>query len=128
MASETVAARKAAATEFLRMAAIGRVREAYERYISPGFRHHNVYFPGDRESLLKGMEEAAARQPGKTLEVKRVIAEGDLVAVHSHLRVPGMEPGIAVVHIARFEGERIAEMWDVGQVIPKESPNQNGAF
>src|SRR5262249_14927574 len=53
MTAETgLAARKAAATAFLRMAAEGRVREAYERYIAPTFRHHNVYFKGDRESLL----------------------------------------------------------------------------
>jgi predicted SnoaL-like aldol condensation-catalyzing enzyme len=34
----------------------------------------------------------------------------------------------AVVHIARIEGGRIVELWDVGQEIPKDSPNANGMF
>jgi hypothetical protein len=32
------------------------------------------------------------------------------------------------VHILRFEGSRIGEMWDIGQEIPKESPNALGMF
>jgi predicted SnoaL-like aldol condensation-catalyzing enzyme len=34
----------------------------------------------------------------------------------------------AVVHIVRFDGEKIAEMWDVGQAVPADSPNENGMF
>ena len=34
----------------------------------------------------------------------------------------------AVVHFFRFEKGRIAEMWDVGQEIPSDSPNENGMF
>ncbi|MEG0775427.1 MAG: hypothetical protein RR409_19070 [Clostridium sp.] len=35
---------------------------------------------------------------------------------------------VAVVHIYRFEGEKIAEMWDISQEIPENSPNENGMF
>jgi hypothetical protein len=28
----------------------------------------------------------------------------------------------------RFEGDRIAELWDVGQVAPADSPNEYGMF
>tara|TARA_R110000796_G_scaffold88850_3_gene191833 strand:+ start:43799 stop:43912 length:114 start_codon:yes stop_codon:yes gene_type:complete len=35
---------------------------------------------------------------------------------------------IAVVHIFRFKKERIIELWDLGQVISKDSPNENGLF
>jgi predicted SnoaL-like aldol condensation-catalyzing enzyme len=37
-------------------------------------------------------------------------------------------PAIAVVHIFRFEQGRIAELWDLGQPISKDSPNKNGMF
>jgi len=37
-------------------------------------------------------------------------------------------PEIAAVHIVRFDGDRIVEMWDVGQQVPAESPNENGMF
>lgn len=35
---------------------------------------------------------------------------------------------IAVVHMFRFENGKILEMWDVGQVMEKDSPNENGMF
>jgi len=37
-------------------------------------------------------------------------------------------PWIALIHIFRFEGYKIEEEWEAGQEIPKESPNENGAF
>ena len=48
---------KERAISFLRLASSGNVREAYETYVHPDFRHHNPYFPGDRASLLVAMEE-----------------------------------------------------------------------
>lgn len=116
------------ATTFLRMCAGGEVREAYERFVAGRFVHHNAWFPGDRESLLLAMEESAAAEPNKSFEVKQVIDGGDRVAVLSHLRRAGAELEYAVVHIARFEGGKIVELWDLGQEIPKDSPNALGMF
>jgi len=50
------------------------------------------------------------------------------VAVHSRVRLKPDGPRVAVVHILRFEGDRIAELWDVGQPVPPESPNEHGMF
>lgn len=119
---------KQAAVSFLRLASSGKVREAYERHIAPNFRHHNSYFRGDAPSLRAGTEENAANFPNKSFEVQRALGEGDLVAVHSRVRLKPDMPEIAVVHIFRFEGDRIAEAWDVGQPAPAESPNENGMF
>lgn len=116
------------AVHFLKMAAGGDVREAYAKFVDPGFKHHNPFFEGSAESLMARMEANARQNPNKVLEVKRVIAEGDLVAVHSHVRQNPGDRGGAVVHIFRFENGRIVELWDVGQPIPEESPNQYGAF
>ena len=44
------------------------------------------FFEGSAEALKAGMEENARQNPDKVLEVKRAIAEGDFVAVHSHVR------------------------------------------
>jgi len=116
------------ATEFLRLASSGSVREAYRRYIGPRFRHHNPYFPGDAESLMLGMEENAARNPDKVLVVQRSMQEGDIIVVHSWVRQDPADQGASVVHIFRFEGDRIAELWDVGQPVPKDSLNEHGMF
>jgi predicted SnoaL-like aldol condensation-catalyzing enzyme len=106
----------------------GDVRGAYERHVGDGFRHHNPYFPGDAESLRRGMEEDEARHPGKRLDVHAAIAEGDYVAVHSRLRRDATDLDISVVHIFRFERGRIAELWDVAQPIPQEMVNREGMF
>ena len=115
------------AVEFLRRCARGEVREAYARHVADGFIHHNPWFPGDRQSLLQAMQDSAASEPNKAFDVRQVIDGGDRVAVLSRLqRETGEE--YAVVHIARFEGGRIVELWDLGQAVPGDSPNLNGMF
>ena len=118
----------AIATEFLRMCARGDVREAYERFVAPGFVHHNAWFLGDRQSLLAAMEQSAATEPNKSFEPRQVVDGGDRVAVLSHLRRAGGQTEMAVVHIVRFEDGKIVELWDLGQEIPKDSPNTRGMF
>ena len=119
---------KDAATEFLTMAASGNVREAYRKHVGADFRHHNPNFRGDAASLMAAMEENAAKNPDKRLEIQLALQEGDLVAVFSRVRQKPADPGGAVVHIFRFEGDHIAEFWDVGQAVPEKSPNENGMF
>jgi len=111
------------------MASTGDVRRAYDEYVSSAFRHHNAYFRGDAASLAAGMEQNAVENPNKAFQVQRTIAEGDLVAVHSRLQLKPGAPEIAVVHIFRFDDEgRIVELWDVGQPVPAQSPNEYGMF
>jgi predicted SnoaL-like aldol condensation-catalyzing enzyme len=119
---------KEAAVAFLQMTAAGQVEQAFERFAGPQFRHHNPHFAGDAAPIQAGMLENAARFPDMVFEVQRAIADGPLVAVHSRARMQPGAPDIAIVHILRFEGERIVEMWDIGQVQPDPMPNQYGMF
>src|SRR5690348_12391254 len=119
--------RKDIAISFLKDAATGKLDEAYSQ-VSPNFRHHNAYFAGDAESLKAGMADAHKQFPHTKIDVQRAIAEGDLVAVHSKVQHAPDRPTIAVVHIFRFAGDQIAELWDVGMEVPTDSPNDNGAF
>jgi predicted SnoaL-like aldol condensation-catalyzing enzyme len=120
--------KKEIAVSFLQLAASGSVREAFQSHAGPDFFHHNPYFRGDAESLLAAMEENAAANPDKTFEVKRAIEEGDTVAVHSHVKQNPDDLGAVVIHIFRFENDRIAELWDVGQPVPENSLNEHGIF
>ena len=122
-----VTTQKEIAITFLTNAATGNLGEAYS-LVSPNFRHHNPHFKGDAESLKAGMAGAHKQFPDTKIEVQRAVAEGDLVAVHSRVQHAPDKPAIAVVHIFRFEGDRVAELWDVGIEVPKDSPNENGAF
>jgi predicted SnoaL-like aldol condensation-catalyzing enzyme len=119
---------KEKAVSFLQLVVSGKVREAYNNYIGPDFCHHNPYFRGDAEALMIAMEENAVKNPNKVLEVKRVIGEHDIVTVYSHIKQTPEELGVAVVHIFRFLNDQIVELWDVGQAIPENSPNENGMF
>ena len=119
---------KDAAVEFLTLIVSGDVRGAYERHVGSGFRHHNPYFSGDAKSLMEGMEEDESRNPGKKLDVQTAIQDGDYVAVHSRLSRAASDLDMAVVHIFRFEGDRIAELWDIGQAVPKNIVNDYGMF
>ncbi len=121
-------ANKKATTDFLELVVAGAIGEAYDKHISADFRHHNPHFPGDAASLQQAMEEKHIELPNKVFEIQRAIADGDFVAVHSRLRMDAKTPPMAVVHIFRFENGRIAEMWDVAQVTPDQSPNEHGMF
>ncbi len=119
---------KEMAVNFLRLASSGNVQDAYTKFIGAGFKHHNPFFAGTAAALSAGMEANARQNPNKIFEVKRVIGEGDFVAVHSHMRQKPEDLGAVVVHIFRFEAGRIVELWDVGQPIPADSSNQFGMF
>ena len=119
---------KEAAVSFLQLASSGKVKEAYQQYIDASFRHHNPYFPGNAEALSAAMQENADQFPQKTIDIQRVLADGDLVAVHAHVRLKPGDPGVATIHIFRFAGDRIVELWDVGQAVPDQSLNNNGMF
>ena len=123
-----MSSRKDSAVSFLRLAASGRVREAYTQHVSSNFHHHNPYFADGAQALMAGMEENARQNPNKKLEVLRALEEGDLVAVHARVQHRPDDRGAALVHVFRFEGDRIAELWDVGQPVPAESVNTNGMF
>jgi predicted SnoaL-like aldol condensation-catalyzing enzyme len=90
--------------------------------------HHNPYFRGDAESLMKGMEDNAREHPQKELEIIDALEEGVRVAIFSRVKHEPEDVGAAVFHLFRFEGDRIAELWDVGQEVPQPLVNENGMF
>jgi predicted SnoaL-like aldol condensation-catalyzing enzyme len=120
--------RKQTAVQFLQLVVAGHIDEAYQKYVDMQGKHHNPFFPAGFPALKKAMIENHAQFQSKQLAVKNVLGDGDLVAVHSHIVLRPGESGIAAVHLFRFQGERIVEMWDCGQSVPADSPNEDGAF
>jgi predicted SnoaL-like aldol condensation-catalyzing enzyme len=124
----TTASKKEAAEEFLRLVVKGEVKQACEKFIAPGFRHHNAGCEGDANGLMKAMEENHAKHPHKVLEIQRSLEDGEHVAIHSRLSLSPGHNGMAVVHLFRFGHGRIEELWDIGQEVPQSSPNRHGMF
>jgi predicted SnoaL-like aldol condensation-catalyzing enzyme len=119
---------KEIAVHFLKLSAKGQSRQAFALYVWEEFKHHNAHFKGDAETLMIAMEDNARKNPDKTLDIQRTLHDGNLVAVHSHVRQHPGDPGVALIHIFRFEGGKIAELWDFGQAVPTEMINEHGMF
>ena len=69
-----------------------------------------------------------AQYPDLKLDIKRVIAEGDMIITHSHLDLEPGNPGRALADFFRLENGKVVEHWDVIQDVPAESANDNGMF
>ncbi|MFI6441609.1 nuclear transport factor 2 family protein [Streptomyces sp. NPDC050759] len=101
---------------------------AIDRYWGPGYEQHSTNIPNGVDGLKAGLGAYFKAFPQLKVEPKRVIAEGDLVAVHSHyVPAPG-ERGQAIVDLFRVRGGKIVEHWDVIQDVPETSANGNGMF
>jgi predicted SnoaL-like aldol condensation-catalyzing enzyme len=61
--------------------------------------------------------------PDFVLDIKRAVAEDDMVVTHSPLVRKSGDPDLAMVDIFRLENGKIAEPWDVIQEVPENSVN-----
>ncbi len=97
---------------------------------------HNPTEPNGRENLKELFRGMFKQFPEVYADVKRIIAEKDLVVVQSHYtgrkqdRGNDWAPGSgAVADIFRLKDGKIVEHWDVGQrPIPEKSVNGNTMF
>jgi predicted SnoaL-like aldol condensation-catalyzing enzyme len=89
---------------------------------------HNPDATDGPEAFIGFVHWLRGENPQLRLEIKRVIAEGDLVATHSHLILEPGQPGRALADFFRLENGKVVEHWDVIQEVPDNSANPNGMF
>jgi predicted SnoaL-like aldol condensation-catalyzing enzyme len=105
-----------------------KAAEAFKTYVGASYRQHNPLVPDGIEPSVAFLSKRFEASPQASNEIKRVIADGDLVAVHVHSRSNDGDRGRAIVDIFRVENGKIVEHWDVIQPVPENAQNNNTMF
>lgn len=115
--------------DFLRIGLSEKDPERAARtYLSSGYKQHNPDIGDGPDAFVTAIGGLLSGFPDFSFETKRVIGQGDMVALHSFLRFTKDERGHAVVDIFRVVDGKIAEHWDVIQPVPEASANDNTMF
>ena len=105
----------------------GQPGEAADTYMGPTYTQHHPGVPDGRDAFVQFATAVVGQFPGMSFEFKRVIAEGDYVALHGHIKTGPGDRGSAIAEIFRMnEDGKIVEHWDVAQEIPEGEPVNSG--
>jgi predicted SnoaL-like aldol condensation-catalyzing enzyme len=122
---------KQVVVDFYQTAFGGDPAKAIADHLGPRYVQHNPDAQDGPEAFIGFVSWLRGEYPNLKLEIKRVLAEGDMVVTHSHLDLePGnaRNPGRALADFFRLEDGKVVEHWDVIQDIPAKSANENGMF
>ena len=125
---QNLEANKRHAIEFYRMAYLGDPAKAVELYVGDDYIQHNPLVGDGKEPFINYFERMTDEYPDKDIEFVRAVAEGDLVALHTHQTWPD-NLGYVTMDFFRFDDNgKIVEHWDSMQEIPGESKNGNTMY
>lgn len=101
---------------------------AGSRLLAPNLVQHDPLIADGARAANAYYSKLFATYPNAKYTVARVIAQGDLVAVHSHFQKSSSDLGQSVVDIFRVRNGKIVEHWDGIQNVPATSANTNTMF
>jgi len=101
---------------------------AVERYLGERYVQHNPQAADGPEAFIGFVTWYRGQFPQLHVDIKRMIAEGDLVVTHSLITTSAEDRGTAAVDIFRVENGKVVEHWDVLQPVPEEAANTNTMF
>ena len=102
--------------------------EAVSRYVGRVYRQHNPLFGDGAQAFIDAVKAWTGAHPSLRADIKRILAEGDFVVTHVHIRDHDEDRGVAALDIFRLEDGKIVEHWDVIQAIPDKAANGNTMF
>jgi predicted SnoaL-like aldol condensation-catalyzing enzyme len=105
-----------------------RPAEAVEKYGGSHYIQHDPQTPDGFEAFIQNLTDNLEQFPQMSLNIKRVVAEGDLVVTHSLLKTSPEDRGTAAADFFRLEDGKIVEHWDVFQPVPESAANDHPMF
>jgi predicted SnoaL-like aldol condensation-catalyzing enzyme len=124
----TLEANKRNAIAFYRTAYLGDPAGAVERYVGAEYIQHNPDVGDGKQPFIDYFTEMATQYPGKTIEFVRAVAEGDLVALHTHQVWPGGDEYVTMDFFRFDSNGKIVEHWDAIQVVPPQTKSGNPMY
>ncbi|MEO9966091.1 MAG: nuclear transport factor 2 family protein [Reichenbachiella sp.] len=113
------------AIAFYKMAYEGQPQQAVDQFVGDEYIQHNPDVANGTDGFVDYFLRMQKEYPEKSIEFVRVIAEGNLVALHSHQTWPGNDQYVTMDFFRFDDSGKIVEHWDAIQQIPESSANPN---
>ena len=126
--SQDLEKNKQNAVAFYRMAYLGEPAKAVEQYVGDDYKQHNPAVGDGKQPFIDYFDEMHRDYADKSIEFVRVIAEGDLVSLHTHQTWPDNDEYVTMDFFRFDQNGKIVEHWDAIQQIPLESKNGNTLY
>lgn len=116
------------AIAFYKTAFDGDPERAVRQYVGEEYIQHNPAVANGTRGFIDYFTRMQKEYPDKSVTFVRSIAEGDLVALHTHQIWPGNDQYVTMDFFRFDEKGKICEHWDSIQQIPKESANPSTMY
>ncbi len=121
-------ANKQNAIAFYRTAFLGNPSEAVESYVGDDYTQHNPLVGDGKTPFIEYFTRMHEEYPDKRIDFVRAVAEGDLVALHTHQVWPGGDEYVTMDFFRFDDNGKIVEHWDAMQQIPEKTLNGNTMY
>jgi predicted SnoaL-like aldol condensation-catalyzing enzyme len=105
-----------------------RPAEAVEQYVGDVYIQHNPVVPDGKQGFIDYFVRMARAYPGKRVEFKRVLADGDYVVLHTLQHVPVLDDPAVRVEAEDVHTRPVGAVRPVLQTVPETSANSNTMF
>lgn len=116
------------AMAFYKMAYEGNPTKAVALYVGNEYIQHNPMVADGIQAFIDYFNRMQKEYPIKSMKFVRSVAEGDLVALHTHQIWPGNDQYVTMDFFRFDNNGKIVEHWDSIQQIPKTSNNNNTMY
>ncbi|MEM7183686.1 MAG: nuclear transport factor 2 family protein [Spirochaetota bacterium] len=116
------------AIEFYKMAYLGNPSEAIEKYVGAEYIQHNPDVGNGKVPFIEYFTKMHEEYAEKSINFIRAVAEGDLVALHTHQIWPGNDQYVTMDFFRFDENGKIVEHWDAIQQVPETTKNGNTMY